>query len=218
VNEGDPRVRRTRKLLVDAFMALLAEKGFHAITVQDVAERATVNRATFYAHFEDKYALMDWVVRDGVRQALQQRLGAAPPFTLGNLHLLVVTVCEYLGQFHGHCAPPTDRDLDPLMLETKVQQELHAFLLAWLRDARPACVTSAADREVVAVVMSWATFGAGIQWSRGERTIPADEWARQVVTVLIGGASQAVTVPPGAAQARGRAPVSAGNGARGAHR
>src|SRR5205814_10062730 len=57
MNETDPRVRRTRKLLRDALVELLAEKSFHAINVQEVADRATLNRATFYAHFVDKFAL-----------------------------------------------------------------------------------------------------------------------------------------------------------------
>lgn len=216
MNEADPRVKRTRKLLVDAFMALMVEKGFHAISVQDVAERATVNRATFYAHFEDKYALMDWVVRDGFRQALQQRLGAAPPFTLANLHLLAVTVCEFLGEFHSHCAPPSN-DLDPIMIEAKLQQELHAFLLAWLSDARPAGVAADADREGAAAVMSWAIFGAGIQWSRSERTLSAEEWARRVVAVLVGGVAQVVTLPAHAAPVpREGVTQPGGNGARSA--
>jgi AcrR family transcriptional regulator len=51
----DPRVRRTRQLLQDALLALLAEKRFEAITVQDITERATLNHATFYAHFADKW-------------------------------------------------------------------------------------------------------------------------------------------------------------------
>jgi AcrR family transcriptional regulator len=46
----DPRVRRTRKLLQDALRSLLFERRFSRISVQDIAERATVNRATFYAH------------------------------------------------------------------------------------------------------------------------------------------------------------------------
>src|ERR1700690_1925078 len=50
----DPRVKRTRLLLEQAFMVVLKEKGFQTITVQDIAQRAGVNRATFYAHFEDK--------------------------------------------------------------------------------------------------------------------------------------------------------------------
>src|SRR5207245_2778046 len=55
----DPRVKRTRKLLQQAFIELFQEKGFAAISIQDITERATVNRATFYAHFPDKYALLD---------------------------------------------------------------------------------------------------------------------------------------------------------------
>ena len=49
----DPRVKRTRTLLEQAFMDLIQEEGFQGVTVQDIAERAGVNRATFYAHFAD---------------------------------------------------------------------------------------------------------------------------------------------------------------------
>src|SRR5260370_7224785 len=61
-NSSDPRVQRTRQLLLEAFMALVQEKrNIHSISIQEIAMRATVNPATFYAHFEDKYALMaDW--------------------------------------------------------------------------------------------------------------------------------------------------------------
>jgi AcrR family transcriptional regulator len=56
---GDLRVRRTRKLLMQALIELTVEKGFSALTVQDIADRAMVNRATFYRHFQDKYDLLD---------------------------------------------------------------------------------------------------------------------------------------------------------------
>jgi AcrR family transcriptional regulator len=55
----DLRVRRTRKLLRQALIELTIEKGFAAVTVQDIAERAMVNRATFYRHYLDKYDLLD---------------------------------------------------------------------------------------------------------------------------------------------------------------
>ena len=68
VNEADPRVKRTRKLLQDALLELLTEKNFDAITVQDIAERSTINRATFYAHFADKYALFASYSREWFRR------------------------------------------------------------------------------------------------------------------------------------------------------
>ncbi len=196
MNETDPRVKRTRKLLQDAFMALLAEKSFHAISVQDIAERATLNRATFYAHFEDKYALMDYMIGELFREALQRRVPAGAPFTLENLHQLVVGVCEYLAEFQGHCAP-ADRDLDP-RIESRVQQEIYAVLLGWLVRAPAAAQpngTAQTSRETAASVMSWAIFGAAIEWSRGERRIPAESQARQILALVAGSLSTVVNIP-----------------------
>jgi AcrR family transcriptional regulator len=53
----DRRIRRTRKLLQDALLELILEKGYAAVTVQDVIDRANVGRSTFYAHFQDKESL-----------------------------------------------------------------------------------------------------------------------------------------------------------------
>ncbi|MFF2176526.1 TetR/AcrR family transcriptional regulator [Lysinibacillus sp. NPDC058147] len=54
----DPRVMRTRQLLRDALVELIEEKGYDKITVQDITERATINRATFYLHYRDKLDLL----------------------------------------------------------------------------------------------------------------------------------------------------------------
>jgi AcrR family transcriptional regulator len=197
MNEADPRVKRTRKLLVEAFYTLLAEKSFQAISVHDIAARATVNRATFYLHFEDKFALADWLVRDCVRAALVQRLGPASLFTLDNLRLLVVTVCEVLGQLQGHCTPG-DRSMEP-QVEAKVQEEVAAFLLDWLRQ-QPLAEgqvngSVGLTQEATASLLSWAVFGAGMEWSRGERACPAEDWARWVVVALVGGLGRVMALP-----------------------
>jgi AcrR family transcriptional regulator len=54
----DPRVRRTRQLLRNALIELIPEKGYDSITVQDITNRATLNRATFYLHYRDKSDLL----------------------------------------------------------------------------------------------------------------------------------------------------------------
>jgi AcrR family transcriptional regulator len=56
-DEQDPRVRRTRKLLQDALVELMGDRSFESITVRDIAHTATVNHATFYRHYPDKYHL-----------------------------------------------------------------------------------------------------------------------------------------------------------------
>ena len=54
----DARVRRTRDALGDALVALMHEKPFDSITVQDVLDRANVGRSTFYSHYSDKDDLL----------------------------------------------------------------------------------------------------------------------------------------------------------------
>ena len=54
----DRRVQRTRQILRDALVALILEKGYQKITVQDIIDRANVGRSTFYSHFRDKDDLL----------------------------------------------------------------------------------------------------------------------------------------------------------------
>lgn len=54
----DRRSQRTRRLLGDALVALLAEQRYDAITVQAISDRANVGRTTYYAHFKDKEDLL----------------------------------------------------------------------------------------------------------------------------------------------------------------
>jgi AcrR family transcriptional regulator len=54
----DRRVRRSRRLLADALLELIVAKGYDAVTVQEIADRADLNRATFYLHFNSKEELL----------------------------------------------------------------------------------------------------------------------------------------------------------------
>jgi len=60
----DRRVRRSRRALREALVGLCLEKGYAAVTVDDVAERADVSRATLYAHYADKRALLEDVAEE----------------------------------------------------------------------------------------------------------------------------------------------------------
>jgi len=60
----DRRVGRTRKALKEALTDLILEKGYEAVTVQDVIDRADIGRSTFYAHFVDKDDLLMAILAD----------------------------------------------------------------------------------------------------------------------------------------------------------
>ena len=54
----DRRVSRTRRALRDAFFALILEKGYEAVTVEEITSRADLGRTTFYLHYRDKEDLL----------------------------------------------------------------------------------------------------------------------------------------------------------------
>ena len=74
-SESDPRVKRTRALLQESLCQLLRARSFEGISVNDIAESATVNRATFYSHYTDKYELLNAMTSTRFQALLDQRGG-----------------------------------------------------------------------------------------------------------------------------------------------
>ncbi len=54
----DRRVQRTRRQLREALLALIVEKGYDAVTIEEITERADLGRTTFYLHYRDKEELL----------------------------------------------------------------------------------------------------------------------------------------------------------------
>lgn len=181
----DPRVRRTRGLLVRAFNELLEEKGHSSLTVQEIAERATVNRATFYAHFRDQYELFDHVISEAFWDELRGRLPESPGLDEETLEALILASCHYLASLNTACSR-TDQRFRPL-IEARVQKELYELLLGWIPASPLTKNDDSASPEIVASVVSWVIFGAGLQWSRDGSAPPADETARQALAVILNG-------------------------------
>lgn len=128
----DPRVRRTRELLVKAFAELLGEKSFDDITINDVTERATVNRATFYAHFRDKYAILNQTMYAWFMTQLQSKLPEDAGLDPKGVRSLVLAVCGFLTDVSGRCRR-VEGQFEPLA-ETQTKKVLGEILLGWLRE------------------------------------------------------------------------------------
>ena len=67
----DRRIQKTRQLIMNTFIELLSDKGFDKITINEIAERANINRGTVYLHFVDKFDLLDKCVEKYVELLLQ---------------------------------------------------------------------------------------------------------------------------------------------------
>lgn len=70
----DLRIVKTKKNLYEALILLMKEKNFEEIKVSDICEKSMINRSTFYDHFEDKYELLDSLIK-GLENELTMKLG-----------------------------------------------------------------------------------------------------------------------------------------------
>lgn len=73
----DRRIQKTRQLIMSTFIDLLAEKGFEKITINDIAERANINRGTVYLHYADKFDLLNKCIETYVELLLNHCANSA---------------------------------------------------------------------------------------------------------------------------------------------
>jgi AcrR family transcriptional regulator len=158
----DPRVKRTRGLILRAFEELLAEKGFESISVQDVTDKAEINRATFYAHFQDKYALLDHSITELFRKEIEKRMLDACHYTPENLRSLILAVCEFLSRLHSECAQPHQQFES--LIEGTIKKQIFDLLSYWLEQSKSRIPT-----EIPATVATWAIYGLASLYSHTKK-------------------------------------------------
>lgn len=173
----DPRIRRTRNYIQEAFQSLLEEKSFKSITVREITERAEVNRATFYAHHKDKYELLNETLRTIFQEELEHRALNVCHYSQANLRALVMTVCEFIRDSSSNCKT-VDSQFE-LIVENQVRQQIQELLELWLEK-----MAAAGDRKSIAVATSWTIYGLAEQWGRAERKEDLEAYADRVLPLV----------------------------------
>lgn len=196
----DRRIQRTRQVLQRAFLDVMREKGeavksmrevercFTTMSIQEITERANVNRGTFYLHFTDKYMLADAVVREQWQQQLASVLPPEPRWDRRTLHLLTQAVLNNLEEKFHHQYRPSPVMVP--MIERAIHEELTELLLTWLKEARSGERRRGEPLETIAHVVSWAIFGTAIQWSQTEKTVSSEQMAGIISQVVMEGVAR----------------------------
>ncbi|MBD3917368.1 TetR/AcrR family transcriptional regulator [Paenibacillus sp. PR3] len=122
VNLEDPRVLRTRQLIRGAFRDLLLRKGFDAITIKDIAQKATINRASFYAPFENKFALLDDITEQAFHERFPEQVANAQQFTDEICNQLILMTHQYIVVFYRICR--MDSKTMATLVDEKIKQML----------------------------------------------------------------------------------------------
>ena len=180
----DPRILRSRRMLMDALARLLMKKEFEEISVQEIADEATLNRATFYLHYPDKNALLQAMT--GVRfRDLIERRGITFTGCNGALRAIALGVCDYLVKTTG-CPSQLAR----IPLEGSIIPAVADMFKEGLAHHE---IAPGVDAALLATTAAWAVFGAARRWFQTPNRIPAEEMAVKIETMVspvLFGASQ----------------------------
>src|SRR5512139_755400 len=177
----DPRVVRTRQMLRDALVSLIEEKGFEAITVQDIADRAGLNRATFYLHYRDKQELLVKSLRDAIDELVAD-IGAS---TDEQRQLIsdesprpIKAVFEHVAQ-HAHFYRVMMSAAGVPAFSAGVRGYMAEVTLHWLSALQPHPRQSRVPLEIVANSLSWSLLGVLIWWLEHDLPHPPEYMAEQ---------------------------------------
>jgi AcrR family transcriptional regulator len=192
----DRRIQRTRHALQRAFIEVVREKGFAATSIQDITERANVNRGTFYLHFTDKYMLTESFVREDFQRLLTNTLPSTSSWDRKTLHLLIQTLLDHFERKYRH-QPHVSQTIAPLievtpLIERAIHEVLTELLLTWLKQSRCKEAQDQATMETTARVVSWAIFGSVVQWSQEETVVSSEQMAQTILRVILEGVTHLV--------------------------
>jgi AcrR family transcriptional regulator len=172
----DRRIERTQQLLRGALRSLIQERGFEALTVQEIIDRANVGRATFYSHFDNKDDLLVSGFED-LRASLKTRQREA--FSRGR------TIEERVFGFSQEVFAHTNeyRDAFRVMVGQRsgavVQRLLHKLLVELIREDVKRNVVKAesapVQTEAVVHFITGALVGVLMWWLDGRMRLSVDE-------------------------------------------
>ena len=171
----DPRILRSRRMLTDALARLLKKKEFEEISVQEIAEEATLNRNTFYLHYPDKTALLQAMTESRFRDLLARR-GISFTDCNGALRAVALGVCDYLAELTS-CS--VKGALIPL--EGSIIPVVEGM---FLEGAAHHAVVPGIDPALMATTAAWAVFGAARHWHRTPKRMPAEEMATKIEAMV----------------------------------
>jgi AcrR family transcriptional regulator len=171
----DPRIVRSRRMLMESLAKLLMKKDFEDISVQEIADEAALNRATFYLRYPDKNALLQAMTSVRFRDLIERR-GLTFTNCNGGLRAIALGVCDYLAE-----TTSCPRQLAQIPLEGSIIPVIEGMFKEGI--SRHA-LAPGVDAALLATTAAWAVLGAARRWFQAPGRIPAEEMAAKIETMV----------------------------------
>lgn len=189
----DRRKRRTRSAIQNACVELIREKGFDNMSILDIADRADINRATFYLHFLDKYDMIDQFEKEIMDEIEANFINDFPPSSL----MKEIIRSRYEALVKIFTIFQDKRDILEILFQTKgvmtIQNRFHAIVLKMF-DTKMATVhlqSSVQTPELFITVIVSTIIGIAHYWINGNDTKTPESLAIDLINIIINGPARA---------------------------
>jgi len=176
----DPRVLRTRKLIMDSFIELSGKKEFKDITIKDITSEAMINRATFYYHFEDIYDLLEKVLSEVLLVNLNYDIYLNDELNEETFVSIFKAITNFQLSLSNRCHRGYEDTIARI-----IREQLEIIIYKMLLKQRPTEDEQAL--KVTAVMLSWGIYGASVEWRRNSKKIPPEEFIKSAIPYIISG-------------------------------
>jgi AcrR family transcriptional regulator len=176
----DPRIQRTRKLIMDSFMELSSKKEFKDITVKDITAEALINRATFYYHFEDIYDLLEKVLSEVLLVNLDSDYYQNNELNEEALVSIFIAITNFQKSLSTRCHRGYEDTIARI-----IRDQLEIIFYKMLLKQRPTEDEQAL--KVTAVILSWGIYGASVEWRRNSKEVLPEKFIKSAIPYLMSG-------------------------------
>lgn len=176
----DPRILRTRKLIMDSFMELSSKKEFKDITVKDITAEAMINRATFYYHFEDIYDLLEKVLAEVLLVNLDCNDYQNNELNEEAFVTIFIAITNFQKSLSNRCHRGYEDTIARI-----IREQLEIIFYKMLLKQQKTEADEAL--KITAVMLSWGMYGASVEWRRNSKEVLPEEFIRLAIPYIISG-------------------------------
>lgn len=191
----DPRVIRTRALLHNALIELVTERGYEPITIQDITDRATLNRATFYLHYRDKDDLLlnvfDELVDKIVPAPSMEFDPEHPETSTPNIERIFDHIAEHASFYHamlGEAGAP--------FIAARVREYIEGLGMNWLQFLQPDEENAPVPLDIAVNYIGSAYLGVIFWWLDNGMPYSSRYMADRLICLTVQGLQRSLGLPP----------------------
>lgn len=175
----DPRVVRTRKLIMDSFIEISGKREFKDITVKDITTEAMINRATFYYHFEDIYDLLEKVLSEVLLVNLNYDIYENDELNEEAFVRIFKAITHFQMSISNRCHRGYEDTIARIIRE-QLEVIFYKMLLKQNKTEEDEAL------KITAVILSWGMYGASVEWRRNSQ-IPSEEYIKLAIPTILSG-------------------------------